>query len=116
MKHLLLTTIAAVVLVGCGESQQSSLAPEAKPEPPTISLSWRTRPTTWDGSYSIHEAAGARGRKGNIEAVKQHFAADTDPIYERGWTILTGRNLNRNLPREKPVESDSNEETTDKSG
>jgi uncharacterized protein YcfL len=23
MKHLLLTTIAAVVLVGCGESQQS---------------------------------------------------------------------------------------------
>jgi uncharacterized protein YcfL len=24
MKHLLLTTIAAVLLVGCGESQQSS--------------------------------------------------------------------------------------------
>ena len=24
MKHLLLTTIAAVMLVGCGESQQSS--------------------------------------------------------------------------------------------
>jgi PBP1b-binding outer membrane lipoprotein LpoB len=29
MKHLLLTTIAAVVLVGCGESQQS--APQAEP-------------------------------------------------------------------------------------
>ena len=51
MKHLLLTTIAAVVLVGCGESQP--------PEPPDI---------------SIHKAAGA----GNIEAVKQHLAAGTD--------------------------------------
>ena len=35
MKHLLLTTIAAVMLVGCGESQQSAPAPEAKPELPT---------------------------------------------------------------------------------
>ena len=51
MKHLLLTTIAAVVLVGCGESQP--------PEPPDI---------------SIHEAV----REGNIEAVKQHLAAGTD--------------------------------------
>ena len=41
---------------------------------------------------------------------------DTDPIYERGWTILTGRNLSCNLPRDKPDESDSNEETADKSG
>ena len=48
MKHLLLTTIAAVVLAGCGESQ-----------PPDI---------------SIHKAA----HKGNIEAVKQHLAAGTD--------------------------------------
>ena len=46
MKHLLLTTIAAVMLVGCGESQQSAPAPETKPvepvaevvkpEPPTV--------------------------------------------------------------------------------
>ena len=48
MKHLLLTTIAAVVLVGCGP-----------PEPPEV---------------SIHDAA----KKGNIEAVKQHLAAGTD--------------------------------------
>ena len=34
MKHLLLTTIAAVILVGCGESQQSPPAPEAKPVEP----------------------------------------------------------------------------------
>jgi len=51
MKHLLLTTIAAVVLVGCGESQP--------PEPPDI---------------SIHEAVF----RGNIEAVKQHIAAGAD--------------------------------------
>ena len=52
MKHLLLTTIAAVVLVGCGESQQSAPAPK--------------RP--------IEDSAGA----GDIEAVKQHIAAGTD--------------------------------------
>ena len=51
MKHILVATIAAVVLVGCG------------PPPPDI---------------SIHGAAGAAGRKGNIEAVKQHLAAGTD--------------------------------------
>ena len=65
---LLITTIAAVVLVGCGESQQSAPAPEAKPEPPTGKAP----------DISIHDAAGARGRRGNIEAVKQHLAAGTD--------------------------------------
>ena len=48
MKHLLLTTIAAVVLVGCGESV------------PDI---------------SIHDAIVLGG---DIEAVKQHLAAGTD--------------------------------------
>ena len=37
---------------------------------------------------------------------------DTDPIYERGWTILTGRNLSCNLPRDKP--SDPNEDEEEK--
>ena len=55
MKHLLLTTIAAVVLVGCGESQ---------PEPPTAKAP----------DISIISAA----IDGNIEAVKQHLAAGTD--------------------------------------
>ena len=50
---LLLTTIAAVVLVGCGESQQSAPAPKTKP---------------------IHDAAVF----GNIEAVKKHLAAGAD--------------------------------------
>ena len=52
MKYLI-TTIAAVLLVGC-----------EKPEPPDI---------------SIHLAAGAiNGKKANIDAVKQHLAAGTD--------------------------------------
>ena len=61
---LLLTTIAAVLVVGCGESQQSAPAPEAKPEPTTVEAP----------DIDIHEAA----RIGNIEAVKQHLAAGTD--------------------------------------
>ena len=48
MKHLLLTTIATVLVVGCGP-----------PKPPDI---------------SIHDAA----IDGNIEAVKQHLAAGAD--------------------------------------
>ena len=64
MTHLLLTTIAAVVLVGCGESQQSVPPAEAKPEPPTAKAP----------DISIHQAA----YDGNIEAVKQHIAAGAD--------------------------------------
>jgi len=60
MKHLILTTIAAVVLVGCGP-----------PEPPDI---------------SIHQAAD----QGNIEAVKQHLdaGANVNAKDEVGWTLL----------------------------
>ena len=67
MKHLLLTTIAAVLLVGCGESQP--------PEPPTAKAP----------DISIHQAA----EKGNIEAVKHHLAAgvDVNVIY-KGQTPL----------------------------
>ncbi len=56
MKHLLLTTIAAVLLVGCGESQ-----------PPE-------RPTAKPPDISIREAV----KTGNIEAVKQHLDAGAD--------------------------------------
>ena len=60
MKHILITTIAAVVLVGCGESQQSAPAPE----PPTAKAP----------DISIHKAANT----GNIETVKQHLADGAD--------------------------------------
>ena len=55
MKHILITTIAAVLVVGCATTQQ--------PEPPTAKAP----------DISIHDAA----REGNIEAVKQHLAAGT---------------------------------------
>ena len=63
MKHLL-TTIAAVLLVGCGQSQQSAPARD----------------------ISIHDAA----YEGNIEAVKQHLAdgADVNAKDIDGWTPL----------------------------
>ena len=56
MKSILVSIVAAVFLVGCGESQP--------PEPPT----------TKAPDISIWEAAAT----GNIEAVKQHLAAGTD--------------------------------------
>ena len=68
MKHLLLTTIAAVLVVGCGESQP--------PEPPTGKAP----------HISIHEAAN----EGNIEAVKQRIAdgVDVNAKAEYGRTPL----------------------------
>tara|TARA_Y100000758_G_scaffold233021_1_gene169693 strand:+ start:29 stop:406 length:378 start_codon:yes stop_codon:yes gene_type:complete len=66
MKHLLLTTIAAVVMVGCGESQS--------PEPPSAKAP----------DISIHDAA----EEGNVEAVKQHLAAGTDVNLGGGATPL----------------------------
>jgi len=76
MKHLLLTTIAAVVLVGCGPSKQSPPPAEAKPEPPTAKAP----------AISIWDAA----RTGNIEAVKQHLASgmDVNENYGNGETPL----------------------------
>ena len=94
MKHLLLTTIAAVLLVGCGESQQSappteskpvepvaevpaqpsSPPPEAKPVEPVAEASQPEPPTTKAPDISIHDAID----EGNIEAVKQHLAAGAD--------------------------------------
>ncbi len=74
MKHLLLTTIAAVLLVGCGESQQSATAPEVKPVEPVAEAAQPEPTTTKAPDISIHDAAAT----GNIEAVKQHLAAGTD--------------------------------------
>ena len=56
MKNTLLTTIAAVLLVGCATTQS--------PEPQTAKAPY----------ILIIEAV----RKGNIEAVKQHLAAGSD--------------------------------------
>ena len=55
MKHLILTTVAAVVLVGCGESQQSAPAPEAKPVEPVAEAAKPEPPTTKAPYISIDE-------------------------------------------------------------
>ena len=74
MKHLLLTTIAALLLVGCGEAQQSVSAPEAKPVEP-VSEAATPEPTTAKApDISIHDAAA----RGNVEAVREHLAAGAD--------------------------------------
>jgi ankyrin repeat protein len=74
MKHLLLTTIAAVVLVGCGKTQQSAPEPEAKPIEPVAEAVKPEPPKAKAPRMSIISAAMG----GYIEAVKQHLAAGTD--------------------------------------
>ena len=95
MKQLLIT-IAALVLVGCGESQQSNPVDESKPvdpgtevraKPPSPVKSQPAEPVTEAKApeISIHEAAF----NGDIEAVKQHLAAGTDVnTKDDGWTPL----------------------------
>ena len=88
MKQLLIT-IAALVLVGCGESQQSASAPEAKPAEPSEPVAEAAKPEpppVKAPDISIHDAA----LDGNIEAVKQHLAAGTDVNAKNisGWTPL----------------------------
>ena len=115
MKHLLITTIATVVLAGGGKAQQSSPPAEAESEPPTDKRSRipvltsmteaprfmyhfytsafkellkPSKPSTAEVlSITIHDAA----RTGEIEAVKQHIAAGTDVNAKTGldkWTPL----------------------------
>ena len=69
MKQLLIT-IAALVLVGCGESQESATAPEAKPAEPVAEAAKPEPPAAKEPDISIHDAAKA----GDINAVKQHLA------------------------------------------
>ena len=87
MKHLLLTTIAAVVLVGCGESQQSAPAPETKPVEPVAEAAKPEPPTAKAPATSIHDAA----MDGDIEAVKQHLADGADVNAKTEGGVFSGR-------------------------
>ena len=71
---ILLTTIAALLLVGCGESQQSTALTESKPAEPVAETS-KPEPTVVKApDIPLWEAA----MRGNIEAVKQHLGAGAD--------------------------------------
>jgi ankyrin repeat protein len=71
---ILLTTIAALLLVGCGESQQSTALTESKPAEPVAEASQPEPTTAKAPDISIHEAAAL----GDIEAVKQFLDSGTD--------------------------------------
>ena len=71
---ILLTTIAALLLVGCGESQQSTALTGSKPVEPVAEASQPEPTTAKAPDISIHEAAAL----GNIEAVKQFLDSGTD--------------------------------------
>ncbi|MDB4712643.1 ankyrin repeat domain-containing protein [bacterium] len=91
MKQLLITTIAAVLLVGCGESQPPTtdyvdprvanydpneswgLSEEEKAAEEAAKKPQPEPPITKAPYISIHEAV----KTGSIEAVKQHLAAGT---------------------------------------
>ena len=74
MKHLLLTTIATVLLVGCGESQQSVPPAETEPAEPVAEAAKPELPTAKVPYISIHFATA----EGNIKAVIRHLANGVD--------------------------------------
>jgi hypothetical protein len=114
MKHILITTIAAVLLVGCGEAQQSS-PPAVQPAEPafeaTVQLSAppseakpvepvepaepvvKAAQPAQDAEAAKQEANRAlmaAARDGNIEAIKQQLAAgaDVNAIDDEGLTPM----------------------------
>ena len=99
MKHLLLTTIAAVVLVGCGESQQST--PPAKPE---SALKKSMKSALEQGISNARAKAKANRvvlnavKKGDIEAVKQLLLLMVQMSMLRGFWLLRLRKVTRKSP------------------
>ena len=111
MKHILITTIAAAVLVGCGETQQSSPPeaqpaepaseapaqlssppPEAKPVEPVEPVAKAAQPAqdAEAAKQEANRALMAATRDGDIEAIKQQLAAgaDVNAIDDEGLTAL----------------------------
>ena len=108
MKHLLLTTIAAVVLVGCGESQQST--PQAEPVEPVAEVPVQpspppaeakpvaetTKPTTPPKAVTANKGADpARGIKPEPPIAKHqtsHFGKlpkmETSKLLNNTWRLL----------------------------
>ena len=114
MKHILITTIAAAVLVGCGETQQSSPPeaqpaepaseapaqlssppPEAKPVEPIkpvepVAKAAQPAQDAEAAKQEANRALMAATRDGDIEAIKQQLAAgaDVNAIDDEGLTPM----------------------------
>ena len=88
MKHILITTIAAVLLVGCGESKESTPAPETQPAEPVAEAvkPESSPPTAKAPDVGIYWAT----LSGKIEDVRQHLAdgVDVNAKIEGGGTPL----------------------------
>ena len=86
MKHFLLTAIAAVVLVGCGESQRLAPAPEVKAVEPVAEPATPEPTAVKAPDISVHKAAAL----GDIKVVKQFLDSGTDVNAkdETGGTLL----------------------------
>jgi hypothetical protein len=100
---LILTTIAAVVLVGCGESQQSTPSPETKPDEPIAEVPAQQSPPPVESkpveligevpaqnvnleNQKADRALIDAAQNGNVEAARQAIAdgADVDTLDKRG--------------------------------
>ena len=120
---LLLTTIAAVVLVGCGESKQSAPQADTKPAKPVaeVQVQQSTPPpeaktiepaaevpqpqqdaklSNEEADKALLEAAG----KGSIEAVKQHLAAGANVNVKRAWYGQTPLHIATRSGQEQTVQ------------
>jgi len=88
MKHLLLTTIAAVVLVGCGEAQQSAPASETPTAEPVAEVP--TLPSSSPPEAELAWLLDNSVQAGNIQVVKHNIAigADVNAKDESGSTPL----------------------------
>ena len=90
MKQILITTIAAVLLVGCGEAQQSPPPAETKPVEP-VAENAKPEPTTAKPEHpQANRALIEATATGNVEAIKKAIAdgADVNVKAVGGGTLL----------------------------
>ena len=83
MKHLLLTTIVAVLLVGCTATQHSA---DVKPSKPVVVVPSPQAEANTEADNALIDAA----QRGSIESVKQYLdaGADMNVKDDSGWTPL----------------------------
>ncbi|SVA62007.1 uncharacterized protein METZ01_LOCUS114861 [marine metagenome] len=90
MKSLLVSIVAAMLLVGCGEAQQSSPPAETKPVEP-VAENEKPEPTTAKPEHpQANRALIEATATGNVEAIKKAIAdgADVNVKAVGGGTLL----------------------------